>query len=110
MFSLNFTPIPFHRWMLENSEWIESQYRAEFGALLDKNTRCSYCDGQGYAECDLGHSHDCEECDGEGEFTKTPEDVLEEYGGKLYRAEIKKDHEKVSKFLKEREEESGHAS
>jgi hypothetical protein len=31
-----------------------------------KVTICSECEGEGYRECDLGHEHDCEDCDGNG--------------------------------------------
>jgi len=29
--------------------------------------RCSSCEGNGYAECDLGHEHECYDCNGSGE-------------------------------------------
>ena len=29
---------------------------------------CNQCDGDGYQECDLGHEHDCEKCNGRGEI------------------------------------------
>ena len=108
MFSHEFVPMNYHRWFLLNKVWVETQYRSEYGEPFDKDTRCSHCDGQGYAECDLGHSHDCEECDGEGKTTKSPGEVLEEYGWKLYREQVISDREKVNKFLKEQEQE--HAS
>ena len=31
-----------------------------------KVTLCQTCAGEGYQECDLGHEHDCEDCDGNG--------------------------------------------
>lgn len=30
--------------------------------------KCKRCNGDGYEECDLGHEHDCEECEGQGEI------------------------------------------
>ncbi len=29
---------------------------------------CNHCAGEGVQECDMGHEHECEECDGDGEF------------------------------------------
>lgn len=31
-----------------------------------ENVECSTCDGMGEQTCDLGHKHECEDCDGEG--------------------------------------------
>lgn len=25
--------------------------------------KCEYCDGTGVVECDMGHEHDCEDCE-----------------------------------------------
>lgn len=36
-----------------------------FGKIVN----CLECEGKGYRECDLGHEHDCEECDGDGVFS-----------------------------------------
>jgi RecJ-like exonuclease len=32
---------------------------------------CSECDGEGTHTCDCGHVHDCEECGGSGQRSKT---------------------------------------
>jgi len=34
--------------------------------LDELQTDCIVCGGNGYEECNLGHEHECEECDGEG--------------------------------------------
>lgn len=34
--------------------------------------RCRYCNGNGVRTCDLGHDHDCDECDGTGEVEEWP--------------------------------------
>lgn len=103
MFSLEFTPIKFQEWYLRNAQWVQDQYHGEFGIPLEKDVRCGACDGKGYHECDMGHSHDCEYCDGEGKTIKTPDEALEEYGMKLYRIQIEWDRNKITKFLKEQE-------
>lgn len=103
MFSLEFTPIKFHTWYLQNTQWVQDQYHGEFGIPLDKDVQCGYCGGKGYHECDLGHSHDCEYCEGEGKTIKTPDEALEEYGMKLYKIQIERDRNKTIKFLKEQE-------
>lgn len=36
--------------------------------LIDETIECSSCDGFGTEECNLGHDHDCEDCDGKGYF------------------------------------------
>lgn len=33
---------------------------------IDETKACLYCDGEGFQECDLGHEHDCEQCEGQG--------------------------------------------
>ena len=33
-----------------------------------ENIVCKDCDGEGILECDMGHDHDCETCDGYGEI------------------------------------------
>lgn len=37
-----------------------------------KVTLCETCGGEGYQECDLGHDHDCEDCDGNGVIAVHP--------------------------------------
>lgn len=39
-----------------------------------KVTPCETCGGEGYQECDLGHDHDCEDCDGNGVIAVHPGD------------------------------------
>lgn len=41
--------------------------------------QCIECDGEGTLECDLGHDHECEECQGEGE---QPATLIENEGSK----------------------------
>lgn len=33
-----------------------------------ENVTCKDCDGEGFQVCDLGHEHDCDTCDGDGEI------------------------------------------
>lgn len=36
-------------------------------------TECDTCGGDGEAECDMGHTHDCTTCDGEGSYLQAVE-------------------------------------
>ncbi len=40
--------------------------------------RCYSCDGSGEQTCDMGHDHECPECDGDGHYEKWP---TKEVGG-----------------------------
>lgn len=104
MFSLEFTPTKFKIWYSQNAEWVRDQYHGEYGIPLEKDVRCGDCYGKGYHECDLGHSHNCERCDGEGKSIETPDEALEEYGLKLFRIQIEQDRSKITRFLKEQED------
>jgi hypothetical protein len=103
MFSLEFTPVKFQNWYHLHKDWVASQHLATHGIPQSKERSCFACDGDGYHECDMGHSHDCGNCDGTGKIVKETDEVLEEYGRTLYNAQVKSDHEKVAKFLKEQE-------
>lgn len=47
--------------------------------LVDDVEDCTYCNGRGYQECNLGHEHECEACKGTGCVeSKTKEKVLSE--------------------------------
>lgn len=100
-----FDPIPFHLWYAENKEDIHN----EFGALISKEVEtCEECTGAGYVECNLGHTHDCEECDGEGKRVLTEDEVWREYALDAYNDRVSKDIKAVKRYLKEMEED--HAS
>lgn len=44
--------------------------------MIPESQECSECDGDGYRECDLGHEHDCEICDGTGKIIpRNPKNV-----------------------------------
>jgi len=103
MFSLEFTPVKFQYWYLQNKDWVASQHLIEHGIPASKERSCSDCDGDGYHQCDMGHSHGCEKCDGTGKTVKEADEVLEEYGRTLYNAQVKSDREKLVNFLKEQE-------
>lgn len=51
-----------------DQEWPESFPDCPTCGQLGYVTRfeCPICDGTGYQECDLGHEHDCDECQGNG--------------------------------------------
>lgn len=34
-----------------------------------RKDKCPKCEGEGYVECDLGHMHECRQCDGDGEVS-----------------------------------------
>lgn len=34
--------------------------------MVDERVECRNCEGRGDIECNMGHDHDCTECDGEG--------------------------------------------
>lgn len=36
--------------------------------MVDETKKCTHCDGEGVLECDLGHNHDCDQCNGDGEW------------------------------------------
>lgn len=36
--------------------------------MEEQSSTCAKCDGEGTIECDLGHDHDCDQCDGDGEM------------------------------------------
>lgn len=38
--------------------------------LIDDYEECIDCDGEGEQECDLGHMHDCDRCEGDGNVKK----------------------------------------
>lgn len=105
MFSLNFTPISFSHWYLANEEYVKKEYTEKYGdpKTQEETGECPECNGDGYQDCDMGHSHDCEECDGTGKKDQTAEQILEEYAGDLYREQVRRDKEKVARFLKEQE-------
>ncbi len=46
--------------------------------------KCATCKGMGVAECNLGHEHDCTECDGDGRTG--PHRTDEKIGQRVYRA------------------------
>lgn len=101
MFSHEFVPIKFTTWFQRNHAEIEQQYLSEAGPVLEQVRRCFDCDGKGSHECDLGHSHDCNRCDGTGKVMKEVDEVLQDYARKLYDAQVSRDREKVFEFLKE---------
>lgn len=101
MFSHEFTPIKFSLWFHTNRTEIEQQYLSEVGSVLEQVRRCFDCDGRGYHNCDLGHSHDCDPCDGSGKVTKEIDEVLQDYARNIYDIQVSKDREKVFNFLKE---------
>ena len=103
MFSLEFTPVKFRYWYLQNRKEIETEHIASLGIPVGESRSCPECYGEGKQECDLGHSHGCEPCDGTGKMLKTPEEMLEEYGRKLYDTQVKLDRKKLVNFLKEQE-------
>ena len=59
---------------------------------------CPDCQGYGYQECDLGHEHDCEECNGTGKIqvTEKHDSVLNQ----IYKQEVLKDIKKYCDYVK----------
>lgn len=46
--------------------------------LWEKMEECGPCGGDGYQECDMGHDHDCDDCDGKGEFLQDCDEAKED--------------------------------
>lgn len=72
-------------------EWLMQQATAGDADALP--VKCEDCNGDGVVECNLGHEHDCDKCDGEGEHKPSTGDMR-----KRYNAEIAADAERWSRF------------
>lgn len=95
MFSTNYKPIPFHRWLEENREDIEAFFTQQYGGV--ETEKCDECNGLGYVVCDRDCEHDCEECDGSGDITK--DRLIESFANESYNEQVKKDQKKVKEYL-----------
>ena len=40
----------------------------DVNAIWERMSECIVCHGEKYLECDMGHQHDCSECEGDGEY------------------------------------------
>lgn len=59
---MNTKRLTFEQWAERNEDLLE-----DLGiSLEDLGKVCDYCEGRGELKCDLGHYHDCEDCDGKG--------------------------------------------
>lgn len=67
-------PTELHDPVIINIKELESQLQSKC-PLVDEMTECedecTSCDGDGEVECNFGHMHDCEDCDGEGYHDKS---------------------------------------
>ena len=64
---MNTTQLSYDQYVRIYREDLEHEYHA-----TDPDEReidCPDCHGDGSQDCDLGHIHDCEACDGSGETT-----------------------------------------
>jgi len=96
------SPIPFHLWILDNQD----DLRREFDTMETPKPlypgKCGECHGKGYQECDLGHEHDCEECDGSGNAP----DRCENFMTSEYLAAVNHDKQKYARYVVNLERES----
>lgn len=65
------TTQPYEEWRQQReAEWAD--FAASLHEMDDRLWReCSDCDGDGVTECDQGHEHNCEPCNGLGKIRKT---------------------------------------
>tara|TARA_R100001480_G_scaffold146109_2_gene144556 strand:- start:17674 stop:18000 length:327 start_codon:yes stop_codon:yes gene_type:complete len=49
--------------VISYEEW---KRQVELAHKDDEPVQCEECCGEGHQECDLGHEHECQECDGLG--------------------------------------------
>ena len=50
-------------------EWAPGEWLPVPFATPPDSEECAYCHGDGVRECDMGHQHDCDYCDGTGKVT-----------------------------------------
>jgi len=95
-------PIPFHLWILENREDLKRAFDELEPKVSLFPDKCPECHGKGYEECDLGHEHDCEECDGSGNAP----DRCENFMTSEYLAAVNHDKQKYARYVVNLERES----
>ncbi len=93
-----YRPIPFSVWILDNREDLERQFEHLYGESKKFPAKCGECGGTGYQECDLGHDHDCEECDGSGDAP----DPVEQFMLDEYHDQVEKDAKVFENYTKQR--------
>jgi RecJ-like exonuclease len=76
---------------------LERQFVVLYGDAKKFPDKCDECGGKGYLECDLGHDHDCEECDGSGDAP----DPVEQFMLDEYHDQVEKDKKVFEKYKKE---------
>lgn len=94
MLQQTFVPIRFVVWQAENKEDLKQEFGDEKNFVEDQR-ECDRCDGLGTEECNLGHDHECIECDGDGKLTQTYEEALHDYSMEQYHEQVAKDKEKL---------------
>lgn len=80
---MNTKELPYHDWVRIYRSELEDEYRKSDPD--ETLVKCLECWGEGYETCDLGHTHDCEECDGEGTVQA---DTFEQYTADLYQKHL----------------------
>jgi hypothetical protein len=101
--TFDYTPIPFHVWYTRNKEDLEKEFEALKLFEGDEDGRdCETCDGRGDQECDLGHDHECPDCEGSGKIQQSKDEALHEYANNQYRERVKLDTDKLRNYHAER--------
>lgn len=98
-----YNAIPFSRWVQEN----ESDLLKEFDivATPGQDDTCEKCGGLGFVQCDMGHEHECEDCEGDGKVTLTPEQLFQQYSRDEYDFRKAVDFKKWTEYNKFMEKE-----
>ena len=90
---MNTKELSYHEWVRMYKSELEDEYRKSDPD--ETLVKCSECYGRGYDTCDLGHEHDCEECDGEG---KVQADTFENYTADLYDTQLATDKQNLARY------------
>jgi hypothetical protein len=90
---MNTTQLSYADWERVNRNSLEADYQAT--EPDEREIRCETCYGKGFDECNLGHEHDCEDCDGTG---KTTADCYHDFAQDLYEMQWAKDRRVLKEY------------